>query len=241
MLDKYLNKITCGDSYELIKEIPDKSVGCIYTDIPYLYDKGGCSGSEIASLMAKVHKGEIKDIVNGIDYSIFADFVRVMKKINCFIWCSKEQILPILQWWHENTDATYNILTWNKTNPSPMCNGNWLPDIEYCLYFNRQSKLNDGYDIKSKWYISKRNTSDKDLFNHPTIKPLELVKRHLLHTTQENDIVFDPFCGSGTTCVASKELNRQYIGIDIEPKWAKIADNRLNGINAHGQMSMFLR
>jgi DNA modification methylase len=70
------NKIYLGDCYELIKQIPDKSVDCIYTDIPYLYDKGGCSGTEIALRMAKIHKGEIKDIVNGIDYVIFNEFVR---------------------------------------------------------------------------------------------------------------------------------------------------------------------
>lgn len=235
------NKIYLGDCYELIKQISDKSVDCIYTDIPYLYDKGGCSGSEIALRMAKIHKGEIKDIVNGIDYAIFNEFVRVMKKVNCFIWCSKEQILPILNWWHENTNATYNILTWNKTNPSPMCNGNWLPDIEYCLYFNRQSKLNDGYEFKSKWFTSPANKTDKDLFNHPTIKPLELVKRHLQHTTQENDIVFDCFIGSGTTAVACKELNRQYIGMEISPKWHEIAVNRLKGETADGQLSFIIK
>lgn len=244
MADKYLNKITCGDCYKLIKEIPDKSIDCIYTDIPYLFDKGGCSSSEIALRMAKIHKDELKkeaDLVDGIDYTIFYDFVRVMRKINCFIWCSKEQILPILEWWHKNTNATYNILTWNKTNPSPMCNGNWLPDIEYCLYFNRQSKLNNGYNLKSKWYIASRNKKDKDLFSHPTIKPLELVKRHLLHTTQPNDIVLDPFCGSGTTCVACQELGRQYIGFEISEKWCKVANDRLNKIDTSGQISMFAR
>lgn len=122
-----------------------------------------------------------------------------------------------------------------------MCNGNWLSDIEYCLYFNRGTKLNDGIKHKSKWYTSAKNVKDKNLFIHPTCKPTELVKRHLLHTTQENEIVFDPFVGSGTTCVAAKELNRQFIGIEISNKWAKIAKDRINGIDAHGQISFLLR
>lgn len=238
----FLNKITCGDSYELIKQIPDKSIDCVYCDIPYLYVTGGGGSSRIAQQVIKM-KSELQDngIYDGIDFSIFTDFVRVLKRINCFIWCSKEQIYPILKWWNENTDSTYQILTWNKTNPVPMCNGNWLSDIEYCLYFNRGTKLNDGIEHKSKWYTSSLNVKDKGLFEHPTCKPIALIKRHLLHTTQENEIVADFFCGSGSTCVAAKELNRQYIGIEINPKWAKVAEDRLNGIDAHGQMSMFLR
>ena len=85
------------------------------------------------------------------------------------------------------------------------------------------------------------NKKDKDLFNHPTIKPLDLVKRHLLHTTQENDIVLDCFMGSGTTAVACQETNRQYIGFEIEPKWVKVANDRLNKVDANGQQCMFLR
>lgn len=102
-------------------------------------------------------------------------------------------------------------------------------------------KLNDGYDLKSKFYISGANKSDKDLFTHPTIKPLELVKRHLLHTTQPNDIVLDCFMGSGTTAVACQEIGRQFIGFEIEPKWVKVANDRLNKIDANGQICMFLR
>ena len=241
-MERFLNKITLGDCYELIKELPDKSIDCVYTDIPYLYEGGGGGSSRIAQQVTKM-KQELIDngIYDGIDYSIFNEFVRVMKNINCFIWCSKLQIYPILKWWCENTDCTYQILTWNKTNPVPMCNGNWLSDIEYCLYFNRGTKLNDGIDHKSKWYISAINQRDKSLYEHPTIKPLNLVTRHLCHATQPNDIVLDCFMGSGTTAVACKETGRQFVGFEIEPKWHKVANNRLDGITASGQMSFLLR
>ena len=137
-------------------------------------------------------------------------------------------------------DGYFEILTWNKTNPTPTTNNTWLPDIEYCLYFREKGvKLNDGYELKSKWYSSPINKKDKDKFAHPTIKPIELVKRHLLHTTQPNDIVFDPFMGSGTTCVVSKELGRQYIGFEIEKKWYDIAYDRLNKMDCNGQFKMF--
>ena len=235
-----INTIQLGDCYELIKNIPDKSIDCVYVDIPYLYQQGGNGNSRIA-LQGKKMKKELQkaNIYDGIDYKIFYQFIRVLKNINCFIWCSKEQIFPILKWFDENTDSTYQILTWNKTNPVPMCNGNWLSDIEYCLYFNRGTKLNDGIKNKSKWYISSLNVKDKKLYNHPTIKPLELVKRHILHTTQPNEIILDCFCGSGTTCVAAKETGRKFIGMEINPEYYQIAVDRLNGILAHGQTSIF--
>ena len=237
-MEKYLNKITCGDSYKLIKELPDKSVDCIYTDIPYLYVNGGLGHSEMCERTAR-KKQELKDISNGIDYSILDEFKRVLKKVNIFIWCSKMQLLDIMTWGCEyNTD----LLVWCKTNPTPQTNNIWLPDLEYCVYMREYGvKLNDGYDLKSKFYVSGANKSDKDLFNHPTIKPLELVKRHLLHTTQPNDIVLDCFMGSGTTAVACQETNRQFIGFEISEKWCKVANDRLNKVDQNGQTCMFLR
>lgn len=136
--------------------------------------------------------------------------------------------------------CNYEILVWCKSNPIPVTNNVYLSDLEYCLMFREKGcKLNDGYELKSKWYVSPINKSDKDLFNHPTIKPLELVKRHILHSTQENDIVLDCFCGSGTTCLACKETGRRYIGMEIDPEYHKIAVNRLNGIEASGQTTIF--
>lgn len=238
-----LNKIYQGDAYKLIKQIPDKSISAIYVDIPYEFVQGGhTENSDMSKQIQKMRKElQHNGIYDGIDYSIFNDFVRVLKNINCFIWCSKEQIYPILKWWKENTNCTYQILTWNKTNPVPICNGNWLSDIEYCLYFNRGTKLNDGIEHKSKWFTSPLNVKDKVLFNHPTIKPLELVKRHLLHATQPNDIVLDCFVGSGTTAVACQDIGRQFIAFEIEPKWVKIAEDRLNKIDANGQYSFILK
>lgn len=135
----------------------------------------------------------------------------------------------------------YEILVWCKTNPTPFCNNTWLPNIEYCLLFRepQKTKLNDGIELKSKWYISSINKSDKDLFEHPTIKPLELVKRHILHSSQPGDTVLDCFMGSGTTGVACKETGRNFIGMEIDDKYFKIAQDRLNGITASGQTSIF--
>jgi DNA modification methylase len=237
MLGKYeLNKIYNEDSYKAIKDIPDKSIDCIYTDVPYLYQKGGVGLSALGDRM-KLKGDDLENISDGFNYDILNDFVRILKKVNLFIWCSDNQILDIMTYFK---DYNYKLLTWNKTNPSPTTNNSWLPDIEYCFHIREKGvKMNNGYDLKSKWHTTSINKRDKDLFNHPTIKPLDLVKRHLKHATQENDIVADFFIGSGTTAVAAKELNRNFIGFEKVKKWHTIAVDRLNGITANGQTSIF--
>lgn len=231
-----INNIINCDCYEMIKNIPDNSIDLVYIDIPYLIEDGGCSSSPLSQRMKKIQHEEIENIRHGINYSILDELCRVMKNIYIFIWCSKEQILDLLNYF--NGKARFNILVWCKTNPSPMTNNVWLPDVEYCICFKSEKapRYNDGYELKSKWYVSPKNKLDKDLYNHPTIKPLDLVKRHILHTTQPNDIVLDCFCGSGTTCVACKETGRKFIGMEINEEYYKIAKNRINGINANGQI-----
>ena len=237
-----INKIHLGNCYELIKKIPDKSIDLILIDPPYDFHCGTINKTGIFKdrLVAPGKEIVNMNINNGYDISILKEFVRVLKTINIFIWCNKEQIRDYLNFFNDY-DVLFEILTWHKTNPTPLTKNTYLPDTEYCLYFREKGKvfLNDGYELKSKYYVTSTNKCDKDNYLHPTIKPLEIIKKQILHTTQENDIVLDCFCGSGTTCVACKETGRRYIGIEIEPKYYKISVNRLNGITADGQTSIF--
>lgn len=235
------NNIYHGDCYELIKQIPDKSVDLVYTDIPYLIESGGISDSALSKRIKRLQHQELKDIKNGIDYSIFDEMCRVLKYIYIYIWCSKNQIIDILDYFVTRKGCRFNLLVWCKTNPTPATNDTWLPDIEYCVLVKEKGakRYNDGYNIKHKWYLSAINKHDKDLYSHPTIKPLEMVKKHILHSTNENDIVLDCFAGSGTTLKACQELNRQYIGFEINEEYYKIAKDRLNNINAKGEVSLF--
>lgn len=225
------NNIYNVDSYKAIKEIPDKSIDLIYTDIPYLILSGGSGGSELAKRIYKNQKIDLKEIKDGIDFSIFDEFVRIQPHIYCYIWCSKEQIIDILNYFVKEHNCYFNILCWCKTNPTPMCNGSWLPDIEYCLVFKEVGtpKYNDGYEFKSKWYVSGINQKDKILYEHPTIKPLPLVKKHLQHSCTKGMVVLDPFSGSGTTCMACKELGIDYIGFEIDKNYYEKSLERLNG------------
>ena len=119
-------------------------------------------------------------------------------------------------------------------------NNTYANDTEYCIMAREKGcKLYGNYDSKKKYWITSTNKQDKDTYNHPTIKPLNIIKTLITNSTKENDIVLDCFCGSGTTCVACKETGRRFIGMEIDPEYHKIAVDRLNGINANGQTSIF--
>ena len=240
--ENMINTIQLGDCYELIKNIPDKSIDLILTDPPYDFHCGTINKTGIFKNRIVAPGKQIVDmnINNGFDISILNEFVRVMKNINIFIWCNKEQIKDYLDFF-QNYNTTFEILTWHKTNPTPLTKNTFLPDTEYCLYFREKGKvlLNDGYELKHKYYITDTNKEDKENYKHPTIKPLEIIKKQILHTTKVDWIVLDCFCGSGTTCLAAKETGRRYIGIEIDLEYHKIAVNRLNGITANGQTSIF--
>ena len=78
-MEKYLNKITCGDSYKLIKELPDKSIDLIITDPPYLLETEGSKENNISKTFANCNS-ELKNIDEGINLEILDEFMRVMKK-----------------------------------------------------------------------------------------------------------------------------------------------------------------
>lgn len=158
-----------------------------------------------------------------------------MKKINIYIFCSKAQLKDLFNLFeNENVD----LLIWHKTNPIPAIANNYLSDIEYC-FFARETgvKLNCKYETSSKVFESPLNKKDKDKYKHPTIKPIQMIIKLIKNSSNEGDIILDCFSGSGTTCVAAKELNRKFIGIEIDEEYHKISLDRLNGMTADGQIS----
>lgn len=236
-----LNDIYYGDAYELIKQIDDKSIDLIITDPPYEFTCNQCTSKLFRdrknSAYEDIRKG---DINKGIDYSILNEFVRVLKKINCYIWCNKEQIFDYLQFFTKEHNCNFEIIVWGKTNPPPLLGGHFLKDKEYCLYFwERGVKMNTTYDIGKTIYYTAVNQADRKQYLHPTIKPLNIIENLIKVSSVEGGIILDPFVGSGTTCVASKRLGRKYIGFEINEKYYKIAKDRLQGWNQKGEMSLF--
>jgi site-specific DNA-methyltransferase (adenine-specific) len=235
-----LNKIHLGDSYELIKQIPDKSVDLIIIDPPYeihsIQGGGMLKEKRIQNMMNELNN---KGLDLGINTDIFDEFIRVLKVPNIYIWCNKIQLPMYLNEFVNKRGLLFDIIVWNKTNAMPLCGSKYLTDSEYCLYFRKGVKLNTTYDTAKTVYQLPINIDDKNKYDHPTIKPLQIVKNLIINSSNKNDVVLDCFMGSGTTAVASKELGRQYLGIEIDEKWHKIAVDRVNGINARGEISIF--
>ena len=239
-----VNKIYLGDAYELIKEVPDRSVDLVVTDPPYEFGTGGIGTGifkgrkTVNDTYREIHK---KGLGEGIDSEyILSELVRVMKKINIYIWCNKEQIFDYLQFFVKDRGCNFEIIIWSKLNPPPFLGGHYLKDKEYCLYFwEKGVKVHPTYETGRTVYTTQLNVADKKEFVHPTIKDLNIIENLIANSSNEGDLVLDVFLGSGTTCVGAKHLNRNYLGFEIDEHYFKIAQDRINGINAKGEMNLF--
>ena len=225
-------KLYLGDSIEIIKTIPDNSVDLIITDPPYLLNmSGGKKGtSQLAKNLLSLEK-QLTDVnlVNGYDMSILDDLVRVMKKINIYIWCNGRQIPTYIKYFMDKLNCKLEIIIWGKTNPMPLHNNKYLGDKEYCLYFRKNGYCQpSNYEDAKTIYLSTINVKDKQIYGHPTIKPLPLIRKLIRNSSKENDLVLDCFLGSGTTAVACILENRNYIGFEINKKYFDIANKRIN-------------
>lgn len=236
-----LNKIYLGDAYELIKQVPDKSVDLIITDPPYAIE--GIHSSGILKSRKRGHfADEIKnnELDKGINLSILNEYIRIMKKINIYIWCNKSQIYDYITYFVKERNCSWEMLIWGKADPMAFCGTHYLVDKEYCLYFwETGAEIDIPFERGKTVFFSKKNITDKKDYGHPTIKPLEIIKVLIENSSKRGGIIFDSFVGSGTTCVAAKELGRQYIGFEINEKYYQIATDRLNGIKANGQTDLF--
>ena len=86
---------------------------------------------------------------------------------------------------------------------------------------------NPGAQVSSVWCIPVVPRGEKRMGYHPTQKPLRLVRRALLASTKEGELILDPFCGSGTTAVDAKELNRAFVGAELEEEYAELTARRI--------------
>jgi DNA modification methylase len=150
---------------------------------------------------------------------------------NGYFFCSKLQIVSYLKWTQENK-LNYDLLIWDRQKNSMISTKFFASNIDYVIRIygekqglnkitNKEKKGNAEYYQKIQSYKSPKE------FDHETVKPIELIKKYILLSTNENDLILDPFVGSGTTLLASKELNRKCIGIELEEKYCEIAKQRL--------------
>lgn len=230
-----LNRIYLGDSYKLIKEIDDNSVDLCCIDPPYEISVSHGAGS--FGVEKKLHYTQFEDISFGIDETILDELCRVMKKINIYIFCSKNQFPMLIDYFVKKRNCNWTILTWHKTNPVPACGNSYMSDTEYCLFFREKGvKVYGTAETKMTYYITQTNTKDKKVWEHPTIKPLHIIKNLIFNSTQEGEVVFDCFSGSGTTSVAAYLLNRNFIGIEINEKYFDLSLQRLKAEQAQKRL-----
>lgn len=219
--ENYIEKINKIDCMDLMKELPDKCIDLVIIDPPYEIvagGSGGCFGVE----KRDYHKG-VKTLSYGFDNFVLDEIKRIMKLFNAYVFCSKDQVLQILQW-SKNNDLNIDILCYHKTNPIPTTNNKYLSDTEYIIYIREQGAFLSGdYKSKKKYFLQNNSKSE---FQHPTVKPLNIISTLIKNSSKENDLVADFFMGSGTTARACIELKRRWIGSEINEEYCKIWENR---------------
>ena len=241
-------KLIYNDIFKAIKKVEDKSIDMIFADPPYFLSSDGitCSGGKMVS----VNKGEWDKTLSIKEKHKFnkkwiKECYRILKD-NGTIWVSGtlHNIYSIGMALEEEEFKIINNITWQKTNPPPnlACKTFthstetilWarkdLPKIKYKFNYEIMKKLNNNKQMKDVWTTSLTKPSEKKQGKHPTQKPLEILDKIILASTNENDLVLDPFCGSSTTGISAVRLNRRYIGIDNEKEYLEISKKRFKEI-----------
>jgi len=243
------NKILNGDSLKELKKIPSESFDLIFADPPY--------NLQLRNQLVRPDRSRVNAVNDKWDqfesFSTYDDFTtkwlqecrRILKK-NGSIWVigSYHNIFRVgvkiqdLGFW------ILNDVIWNKNNPMPNFRGTrftnahetliWASKDKNSKYtFNYQSLkcLNDDLQMRSTWNLpicnGKERLKDKGKKVHSTQKPEALLYRILLASTNKNDLVLDPFLGSGTTAVVAKKLGRIFYGIEKEKKYFEAANKRI--------------
>ena len=214
-----INKIYNEDCIIGIKKIPDNYIDLVIIDPPYLINNHSTTNSNELSVEINKYNEELfkHNLTKGYDTKILDELIRVMKKINIYIFCNCEQIPFYINYFVLNKKCKMDILIWNKTNAMPLFNNKYLTDKEYCLYFRKGGYCQPkNYDDAKTVYYSPINIKDKTKWKHPTIKPEELIRKLIRNSSKENDIILDCFLGSGTTAICCLKERRNYIGFEID-------------------------
>lgn len=262
ILDDLIGKITCADCLDILKQLPDESIDLVCTDCPYRIIGGGCATGTYGNLRqdapagvlfrgcgkcakkwetmgqldenyANVKSGKMFDN-NEIKFEDWLPEVyRVLKDgTHCYIMVNGRNLAE-LQKQAEKVGFKYqNLLVWEKGNATP--NKFYLNACEFILMLRKGGErwIND---MGQKTILKVPNIIGNK--KHPTEKPVELMEILIANSTNENDIVLEPFAGAGATCIAAKNLKRRFIGIEIDEQYATVANERLE--QAQRQQYMF--
>jgi len=238
--EDFINKIICGDCLEVMKEMPDKCVDMILTDPPYGVNKDRWDNLNLEWI------GEAHRIcsTNGSFYVFGSVWFYPLIHIECL----DVGFIPrnVICWYYENAMSRQTKNFQMEYDPIGFFvkRGDYNFNLDTLrIPYKSQERIKHkiikngkiwkphplgkkrGNVINIPALAGKRFSGER--VNHPTQKPLKLVELLIRASSNESEIVFDPFLGSGTTAVACKNLNRNFIGIEINPNYCKIAEERL--------------
>ncbi len=225
--------VLCADSKNIIKRIPDNSIDFILTDPPYNLGQHSTGNIPLPGRSAMNNDVADWDMVDFNPEEWADEFIRILKPTgNLFIFTSYNQ----LGRWYNCLDLkfdTSNFMVWHKTNPAPK--------IFKAGFLNSCEMIFTCWNKKHTWNF----ISQKEMHNfiespicmrperlsapkHPAQKPVSILKKMIEIATNKNDIIFDPFMGVGSTGVAAIELERRFIGVELDKDYFEAANNRIN-------------
>lgn len=231
-----------GNCFNVLSEF-DFKFNMIFADPPYFLSNGGISCQ--AGKVVCVDKGEWDKGGNPESIMEFnkqwLSLCRNKLKENGTIWISgtHHNIFIIANLLTELGYKILNVITWAKTNPPPNISCRFFTySTEFILWARRSPKtphkynyelmknLNNGKQMTDVWHLPTIARWEKSCGKHPTQKPLSLLSRIILASTEQNDWILDPFAGSSTTGIAANLLGRRFLGIDTCSEYLDISKNR---------------
>jgi modification methylase len=248
-MKKFFNKIVNGDSLEILKTIPDKTFDLIFADPPY--------NLQIGKKLKRPDDSKVNGVNDSWDnFKNFEDYDNFCKNwlLECRRILKDDGSLWVIGSYHNIFRLGFHIqnmnywilndVIWRKNNPMPNFKGTrftnahetliWAAKSKQSKYtFNYQSLkcLNDDLQMRSDWQLPICNGKERIKKNgkkiHSTQKPESLLHRIILASTNKDDLIFDPFLGTGTTAAVAKKLGRNYFGIEKEKKYFNFIKHRL--------------
>lgn len=226
-----------GDTYEVIKKIPTASIDLILTDPPYNLSPYSTGNIELS------WRKDMNNHVADWDQVAFKpiDWVEEFKRIlkpngNIFAFCSYNLIGK----WHEAFDSefdTFQFMVWHKTNPPPkIFKAGFLNSCELivCMW-NKGHTWNFGNQKEMHNFIQTSICMRPERLkepHHPTQKPVKVLEHIIKIASKEGDAVFDPFMGVGSTGIAALNLDRNFIGVELDKVFFRAAESRLKSHSA---------
>jgi len=218
-----LNKLYLGDCLEVMKEIDDNSIDMVLVDPPYTMTKRGksCRPNYMPNNMGdNVFSGKLPTCKDWFKHSY-----RILKEnTHMYVFCNTISINDFLNVAKECGFLFHNIISIIKDTHMP--NRWYLKYTEFILFF-RKGKAKPINDMKSRDYfnvIMPKSNNDKI---HITQKPLNIIEKMITNSSKVGEIVLDFFVGSGTTAIAAIRTKRQWIGIEKDEKYYKLASERI--------------